>query len=61
MLNGKLNEPTELPLEAGDTFHINMYPYNNTNQMTAANKLIGGAVSTSKIEQKCDFHIQMVA
>ena len=60
MLNGKLNEPTELPLEAGDTFHINMYPRNNSNQMTAANKLL--EINTSnRVVQSCDVHVQMVA
>ena len=60
MLNGKLNEPTELPLEEGDTFHINMYPRNNSNQMTAANKLL--EINTAnRVVQSCDVHVQMIA
>ena len=59
MLNGKLNEPTDFPLEAGDTFHANYHVYNNPNQTTAANKFLN-INSSQRVQQNCDINIRML-
>jgi hypothetical protein len=60
MLNGKLNQDTEFPLEVGDTFHGKFIVSNHPLQNTIGNKLIGSD-SVNRVEQYVDFHIQLVA